>query len=81
MAKAKIVNFNPSAIDEEEILWIVAVSGVYEKEDYKCEYSMEKQHWKITIMARTFERVTPLVAECRRALGLGWKEETYAEAN
>ncbi len=81
MARPKIVNFNPSAIDEEKILWFVAVSDVFEKEDFKCKYSSKKRFWEITIMAKTFERVAPLVAECRRALGLEWKEPASAKAN
>lgn len=81
MARAKIVNFNPSAINEEEILWFVAVSGVYEKDDYKCEYNKDEQYWKITIITSSFERVDPLIAECRRALGLEWKEPVNAKAN
>lgn len=81
MERAKIVNFNPSAINEEEILWIIGVSGVYEKESYKCEYSIERKYWKINIIASSFERVATLVAECRRALGLEWKEPVNAAAN
>ena len=65
------------AADEENTLWLVAVSAGF-KDTYSCEYNFERKQWVIEVKSGTFQGAAAMVEQCRRTLG--WDRKKGAKA-